>query len=89
LRLQAWSLENKTDWKTDWENGHYVIAIGYDDKKIYFEDPWCATRSFLKYQELIDRWHDVDTDGKKYVNLGIVIKSQRKPDKLERPVHME
>lgn len=91
LRIQAWSLkkEDETEWKKDWKHGHYVVAIGYDDEKIYFEDPWCSERTYLKFDELKDRWHDIDIDGKKYVNCGIVIESQRKTGELDKPIHME
>lgn len=52
LLVQAWSGRKKTDWENDWDDGHYVVAIGYDDKKIYFEDPSSTVRTFLEYGEL-------------------------------------
>lgn len=39
--IQAWldDYEEDIDWNNIWEDGHYVVAIGSDDKYIYFEDP--------------------------------------------------
>lgn len=53
-------------------DGHYVVAIGCDKNKIYFEDPESIYRTFLTYEELEKRWHDVIA-GKEYVNYGIAI----------------
>ena len=71
LVLQAWTDKEKVDWKHDWEDGHYVVAIGYDQEKIYFEDPSSFERAYLTFEELRKRWHDIDVNGKKYYNYGI------------------
>jgi len=65
------------------------VAIGYDSEKIYFEDPWCNERTYLKYNELLERWHDIDIDNKKYVNCGIVMIGKKKNYDSNRVVHME
>ncbi len=40
-------------------NGHFVVAIGYDDKNYYFMDPsLTGRRGFLPRQEFVKRWHD-------------------------------
>lgn len=39
ILFQAWADEG-TDYKNDFQHGHYVIVIGYDSKYLYFEDPW-------------------------------------------------
>lgn len=89
LRLQAWSQHKGTIWEKDWKDGHYVVAIGYDNEKIYFEDPWTINRTFLKNDELMSRWHDIGEDGKKYINSGIVIVGKKKDYDSEIVVHME
>ena len=70
--LQAWA-DRKTDYATDWDDGHYVVAIGYDSANIYFMDPstiGCYT--FVPVKEFLQRWHD--TDGKeRLVHFGMVI----------------
>lgn len=38
--------------------GHYVIAIGYDEKYIFFEDPLIYSfRGYLTYKQFEKRWH--------------------------------
>ena len=76
ILLQAWTLKKKVDWKENWDDGHYVVAIGYDSKKIYFDDPSSVLRTYLTYKELLNRWHDV-IKGKKYFNCGIAVYGKR------------
>jgi predicted double-glycine peptidase len=86
IDLQAWANKQK-NYSRDWNNGHYVVAIGYDSKKIYFEDPNSMSRTYLSHQELLVRWHDIDADGKKYYNLGIVISGKKRSQ--IKIVHMD
>lgn len=68
-------------------SGHYIIAIGYDEERIYFEDPSIIhhRRGFLSYQELEDRWYDINENGKILDHLGIAIwKRKFKPYKKLR-----
>ncbi len=63
MLVQAWSDEEKEDideWEDEWEEGHYVIAVGYTDKEIIFEDPSSVVRTYVPFNELDKRWHDVD-----------------------------
>lgn len=64
--LQAWSKN-----VTDWNSGHYVVAIGYKGETIFFEDPSSDTRAFLTEAELDKRWHDVGEDGDKLIHWGL------------------
>jgi len=77
LVLQAWSEKKKVDWENDWVDGHYVVAIGYDKRHIYFEDPSSVLRTYLSFSELEKRWHDVGADGKRYLNAGIEVHGKR------------
>jgi predicted double-glycine peptidase len=56
--VQAWG--NKHDYhKLD--DGHYVVAIGYDDENVYFEDPSMkASRGYIPFQEFMRRWNDIE-----------------------------
>jgi len=83
VMLQAYG--SKKAYKKD-ESGHYVVAIGYDRKHIYFEDPSSAgVRTFLPNEEFEDRWHDRGEEGENkqgyYYHAGIVVtkKGVRKP----------
>ena len=85
--LQAWPTKKVANWQEHWADGHYVVAIGYDRKKIYFADPYSILRTYLTYNELKDRWHDIDSSvNKKYYNLGIPVLGQagkyRNPKKI-------
>ncbi len=73
LAIQAWSDQSIGDWARNWINGHYVVAIGYDEKKIYFEDPSCNRRTFLTFEQLERHWHDVDSVGKIYDHWGMAV----------------
>jgi hypothetical protein len=38
--LQAWSEDSDgLTWRERWEDGHYVVVIGYDNENLYFMDP--------------------------------------------------
>ena len=60
--VQAWAQRYMTleDWEVDYDDGHYVIVIGYDDKIIIFEDPASFRRTWMTEEEFLVRWHDID-----------------------------
>ncbi len=60
--VQAWAQRYMAleDWKANYDNGHYVIVIGYDDRIIIFEDPASLGRTWMTEEEFIARWHDMD-----------------------------
>ncbi len=58
--LQAWP-GRPVDYATDWEDGHYAVAIGYDHQRIYFMDPsTLGNYTYVPTGEFLTRWHDVD-----------------------------
>lgn len=74
IPIQAWPDKPIEDWKNDWEDGHYVIAIGYTDKVIVFEDPSVqGNRAYISEAELEDRWHDVGDDQERLEHFGIAV----------------
>jgi len=76
LLIQAWPYKDqeKINWEREWRHGHYVIAIGHNKKNICFEDPFSFYRSFVTKEELLKRWHDIDTRiKKKYTHFGIAV----------------
>ena len=53
-------------------DGHYIVAIGYDNENFFFEDPSLAgRRGFIPIAEFGARWHEDDSGHK--LRLGIVI----------------
>ncbi|MDD5650635.1 MAG: C39 family peptidase [Candidatus Nanoarchaeia archaeon] len=76
VELQAWG--DKNDYSKDYKNGHYVVAIGYDDNGFFFMDPSQFGYTYLETDDLNSRWHD-ENNGEKDQNLGIIVKGE-KPD---------
>jgi predicted double-glycine peptidase len=71
--IQAWNGQEDYDYSNSWEDGHYVVAVGFDDKAIYFMDPsTLGNYTYIPFDEFQTRWHDGDT-GNMYYNAGIVI----------------
>jgi predicted double-glycine peptidase len=84
--IQAWP-DKKTDFALDWDDGHYVVAVGFDDQKFVFMDPSTAGHyTYIPVEEFFQRWHDLD--GKEKLNhFGMSIWKEGgsyDPDKLER-----
>jgi predicted double-glycine peptidase len=61
--LQAWR-DDEREWATDWDDGHYVVLIGLDDRTAYVMDPSSEDAyAWLPIDELERRWHDVEGRG--------------------------
>lgn len=80
LMIQAWGVgeDEDEDYRISydkwWKDGHWVIAIGFDKKGIYFEDPSLqAVRGYLSFEELDARWRDTGPYGKHYDHYGVAI----------------
>lgn len=74
--IQAWATK-KVDYKTDWNDGHYVVAIGYDKNKIYFMDPsTLGNYTYIDQKAFLKRWHDKNS--KEELNhFGLTIKKKK------------
>jgi predicted double-glycine peptidase len=73
--LQAWP-DSPVTWLESWEEGHYAVAIGYDENHIYFMDPSIIGHyTFIPIPEFLERWHDQDR-GEKLIQFGMVIFKQ-------------
>lgn len=88
IALQAWNIKKVKNWEDEWESGHYVIAVGYDHKRIYFEDPSASVRTYLSYKELGERWHDLCITGKKLYNWGIIFYGKKSRYNPNITIHM-
>lgn len=71
--LQAWADDPNVNWAENWDDGHYIVAVGHGDGKIVFEDPSDMADVYLTEEELLERWRDRDADGHHYIRFGIVI----------------
>lgn len=75
--IQAWS-ERPIDYSKVWSEGHYVVAIGYDDKNIFFMDPsTLGNYAYIPASEFVKRWHD--TDGKEHLKHFGMLVAKEKP----------
>jgi predicted double-glycine peptidase len=80
LAIQAWNGTARPDYANNWEDGHYVVAIGYDRQRLYLEDPsLLGSRGWLSFRELDARWHDSDFGPQdRYQRLGIACIGKRR-----------
>jgi len=70
LSLQAWG--EKKDYTDNWKDGHYVVAVGYDKRGFFLMDPSQIGYSYISDPDLMERWHEKDTN-KISIRLGIMI----------------
>jgi predicted double-glycine peptidase len=73
LDIQAWRDNDSIEWATDWNDGHFVCAIGYDSARLIFEDPASYKRTWLTDGELLTRWRDKDVNGNEFVQWGCIV----------------
>jgi predicted double-glycine peptidase len=65
IMLQAWARgrsfrADPRAYRNHWTDGHWIVAIGYDRERLYFEDPAIyRARGYIRRAELDLRWHDV------------------------------
>jgi hypothetical protein len=88
--LQAWGEMSEEDYAKEWDEGHYVLVTGFDEKNIYFMDPaTTGNYTYLSREDFIRRWHDFDgistekgelcPGGIKVKNFGLVVYKKTKP----------
>lgn len=70
--IQAWG-DDPEKYASAWDDGHYVVAVGYDSGNFYFMDPsTLGSYTYIPSAEFQSRWHD--TDGKERLfNFGMII----------------
>ena len=80
VAIQAWG-DNATDYANDWNDGHWAIAVGYDDERIYFMDPsTLGNFTYIAIPEFLTRWHDTDSDNTtQLIHFGLIFSKDDKP----------
>ncbi len=83
---QAWRSREDSDRavQEDWENGHYVVVLGMDEKYVYYQDPFIKRgKGFVTHRKFDESWHSVRgetaTDTRKQVHLGVFISGATPP----------
>jgi ABC-type bacteriocin/lantibiotic exporter with double-glycine peptidase domain len=88
IMVQAWP-DTPVDWNEEWDWAHWVAVIGYDDKRIYFEDPASSKRTYLTYDELDARWHAyIDQENKSW-HYGIIMYGRQTEYRHTNMEHMD
>jgi predicted double-glycine peptidase len=74
VAVQAWRETAEPPWEHRWDDGHYLVVIGLDTNNVYFEDPsLLGSRGVIPRAEFLRRWHDMESDGRRYHGLGLLI----------------
>jgi predicted double-glycine peptidase len=69
LDLQAWRDDDRA-WSTDWDDGHYVVLIAMDARRLYVMDPSADSGyAWLELDDFVTRWHDYVKEGDRIVRL--------------------
>jgi predicted double-glycine peptidase len=63
VALQAWqavsTYAQMKDWRTDWDDGHYAVVVGYDESRLFFMDPSTSGHyAYIPVEQFAARWHD-------------------------------
>ena len=78
IAVQAWIEKGDprdiAAWLVRKDDGHYLVAIGYDEHRIYFEDPAMFRIGYITFEELEARWHDYDQNGQRLDHFAILLK---------------
>jgi predicted double-glycine peptidase/uncharacterized membrane protein len=85
---QAWRTREDSDKSVqeDWEDDHYIVVLGMDDKYVYYQDPFAKRgNAFVSHRVFEESWHNVrgitSSDKKKQVHLGVFISGDTPPQR--------
>jgi uncharacterized protein len=83
---QAWRSREQSDKspQEDWEDDHYVVVMGMDNKYVYYQDPFVKRgNAFVSHRIFEESWHNVRgitaSDKKKQIHLGVFISGDTPP----------
>jgi predicted double-glycine peptidase len=80
VEMQAWSVPQATDYSNVWSAGHYEVVVGMDRERVYVMDPMIlGGRGYIPLQEFLQRWHDVNGEGKHVFHAGILFSGKKDP----------
>jgi predicted double-glycine peptidase len=82
--IQAWQ-DRKADWSGDWDDGHYVVLVGYDAQRFYFMDPSTDGQyAYIPRAEFDARWHDVVGKATHTFHMAVFVHGEQRPAPLQR-----
>ncbi len=73
--IQAWGKEAdfNNHYADLWDDGHFVVVIGYTRKNIICSDPALFKNGYIPIAEFMDRWHDYDEGNTKTWQMGLAV----------------
>jgi predicted double-glycine peptidase len=73
--IQAWGKANNfnSHYKDIWDDGHFVVVIGYTSKYVICSDPALFKKGYIPIPEFMERWHDYDEGETKTYQFGIAV----------------
>ena len=93
LLINAWAADYPVDYTDIDEEGHYVVAMGYDDenRQFIFDDPsFLENRGYIGYDELLTRWKMWASDDKTILhNYGIAVYGRKPLFNPNRIIHID
>jgi uncharacterized protein len=89
--IQAWGNEKdfKKNYKDCWNDGHFVVVVGYTDKNVLISDPAIFNTGYIPITEFADRWHDFDEGDTRTYHLGIPVYGKKPRFDKEEFVRIE
>jgi predicted double-glycine peptidase len=87
--IQAWGSGDNFSkhYKDCWDDGHFVVVIGYTEENVLISDPALFTVGYIPRGEFMERWHDLDYADTKTYQLGIAVYGKKpmfREENLER-----
>lgn len=76
VAIQAWNEATPplSYYYDSYGDGHYVVAIGYNEDNVIFDDPsLLSNHAYMPLDDFSNRWHDKDSAGMLYQRLGIPV----------------
>lgn len=93
VALQAWGDRGPDDYTDEWDDGHYVVAVGYDKERFYFMDPsTLGNYTYIPTGEFLTRWHDCYEEAGEIIRvarLGIALHGAKVHYARDRIIHMK
>jgi ABC-type bacteriocin/lantibiotic exporter with double-glycine peptidase domain len=72
IAMVQWASDAK-DMSDVWQEGHYVVVQSVSKQGIVLVDPATDDKTHtLSPKIFLTRWHDVESDGRKFIHAGIV-----------------
>lgn len=70
VALQAWGNSLENAYCDAWDDGHYAVVVGYDQRNVYFMDPsTLGNYTYIPIRAFLTRWHDCYEEAGKVVRL--------------------